>query len=177
MSRYIDTAEVAKLVRAELKKVFGRPARFFSVKIDRYSGGSSINISWTDGPTEGEAREKLSVFCGGRFEGMSDCSYAADQWYCPEHGAVTAEEYGGDTFCDTGVRKSRCCHKAELVHFANTSIQFNRRLSDEFTAQLTKKVADEYGFDAAKYSPNGYVSEADEFFGTLVYRESVKISL
>ena len=44
----IDTKEMAKLVRKELKTHF--PRHKFSVRIERYSMGSSINVTWTDRP-------------------------------------------------------------------------------------------------------------------------------
>jgi conjugative element/phage-associated large polyvalent protein len=44
----IDTKDVAKLVRKELKTHF--PRHKFSVRIERYSMGSSINVTWIDGP-------------------------------------------------------------------------------------------------------------------------------
>ena len=44
----IDTKEVAKLVRRELQTHF--PHHKFSVRIERYSMGSSINVTWIDGP-------------------------------------------------------------------------------------------------------------------------------
>jgi len=45
----MDTAEVAKIVRANLKEQF--PAYKFSVRTSRYSMGSSVSVTWTDGPT------------------------------------------------------------------------------------------------------------------------------
>jgi hypothetical protein len=175
MSRTIDTREVATLVRKELKKNFGKGVKF-SVRIDRYSMGSSVDISWSDGPTESRVREIVAPFCGGRFEGMSDCTYSADQWYCPEHGAVTAEEYGGDKFCDTGVRSSRCCAKAELVHFANTSLGVIRHLSPETLDMLTAAVALDLGIEIEKYEGNKFLPEADDYLATLVWRASIEFA-
>jgi len=45
---YMDTKDVAKLVRKKLKTHFSRHK--FSVKIERYSMGSSISVTWIDGP-------------------------------------------------------------------------------------------------------------------------------
>jgi hypothetical protein len=42
-------AEQAKQIRVELKKAF--PGTKFSVRSKNYSGGSSIRVEWTDGPT------------------------------------------------------------------------------------------------------------------------------
>jgi len=171
MSRTIDTREVAALVRKELTKTFGKDVKF-RVRISRYSMGSSVNINWTDGPTETQVREIVAPFCGGRFEGISDCTYLADQWYCPEHGAVTAEEHSGDTFCDTGVRASRCCAKAELVHFANTSLNVSRDLSPETIDMLLAVVSLDLGTQIEKYEPRRYLHQADEFLADLVWRAS-----
>ena len=44
-----DATDVAKLIRKELKAAF--PGQKFSVRVDRYSLGSSIDVRWTDGPT------------------------------------------------------------------------------------------------------------------------------
>lgn len=70
MAKHIDTAEVAKLVRENLKLEF--PGIKFSVRIKRYSGGSSIRVDWTDGPTSYQVKEVTSFFQGGSFDGMQD---------------------------------------------------------------------------------------------------------
>lgn len=67
---YVDTADTAKLVRAELKQVF--PAFKFKVRISRYSMGSSIYISWTDGPTEKQVKAALDKYDGSYFDAMTD---------------------------------------------------------------------------------------------------------
>lgn len=67
---YIDTADVAKLLRVRLKQEF--PGIKFSVRSDRYSGGSSIRVRWTDGP-KGEAVEAvIKQYEGADFDGMQD---------------------------------------------------------------------------------------------------------
>lgn len=68
--RYIDVADVAKLVRAALKETF--PFTKFSVRIDRYAGGSSIDIHWTDGPEASEIHKITDQFSGAEFDGMTD---------------------------------------------------------------------------------------------------------
>lgn len=176
MSRTIDTREVATLIRKELTKTFGKGVKF-AVRISRYSMGSSVIIKWTDGPLESRVREVVAPYCGGRFEGISDCTYSADQWYCPEHGAVTAEEYNGDAFCDTGVRSSRCCAKAELVHFANTSLDVSRSLSPETLDMLTAAVAFDLGMpELTTYEPNRFLPEADDFLAALVWQKSIEFA-
>ncbi len=60
----IDTKEVAKLVRRELKTHF--PHHKFSVRIERYSMGSSINVTWIDGPMVKDVEEIARHFHGSR---------------------------------------------------------------------------------------------------------------
>jgi hypothetical protein len=69
-SRYIDTAECAKLIRQALKDAF--PGVRFSVRSKRYSGGSSITVHWTDGPVTREVEPLVRRFQGASFDGMTD---------------------------------------------------------------------------------------------------------
>lgn len=68
--KYIDVTGTAKLIRKALKESF--PAVKFSVRSERYAGGSSINISWTDGPTGKQVERVAGAFEGGYFDGMID---------------------------------------------------------------------------------------------------------
>jgi hypothetical protein len=71
---YLDTAAAAKLIRHLLKAAF--PAVKFSVTTSRYSGGSSINVKWTDGPTYRVVDEMVSALEGKGFDGSQDLEYA-----------------------------------------------------------------------------------------------------
>jgi DNA-binding CsgD family transcriptional regulator len=59
-SRRLDAKELAALVRKALKQSF--PGVKFSVRTDRYSMGSSVNVSWTDGPTSNQVDEILDIY-------------------------------------------------------------------------------------------------------------------
>ena len=74
-------AETAKLIRKQLKAKF--PAVKFSVKSSRYSGGSSIDICWEDGPTSKAVDVVVQPFCGGRFDGMIDMQSHRRHWLTP----------------------------------------------------------------------------------------------
>ena len=69
-TKYMDATEVAKLVRRSLKEAF--PGVKFSVRGKSYSGGSSITVRWTDGPSEPEVRAVVERFEGGYVDGMTD---------------------------------------------------------------------------------------------------------
>lgn len=162
--RYIDTAEVTKLVRRHLKKAFPQyPAWFFSVRIDRYSGGSSIDVSWIDGPTTAEVEKITGPFQGARFDGMIDLQYNASQWYCPEHGARVAEIYGHGMGEDGPVR-SRCCAKAELVNTGASWVHESRRLSPEFEARLEFLVRHEAGMPTVVRNGNETLPERSAYW-------------
>jgi hypothetical protein len=68
--QYLSCAETAKLVRAALKESF--PNVKFSVKSSVYSGGASINIKYTDGPTYEQVKTVVGMFEGSYFDGMTD---------------------------------------------------------------------------------------------------------
>jgi hypothetical protein len=90
--RWVRVAETAKLVRADLKREF--PGVKFSVRSDSYSGGASIRVRWTDGPTAPAVDRVVKRYEGSRFDGMTDLKYGVSNWLCPVHGPRTAEVYG-----------------------------------------------------------------------------------
>lgn len=60
----------AKNIRIELKAAF--PGVKFSVKTERYTGGTSLNVSWTDGPTTKMVEAIIDKYQWGKFNGMED---------------------------------------------------------------------------------------------------------
>lgn len=70
MKKYYSTAEVAKLIRQVLKEAF--PTIKFSVRSKTYSGGSSIDIGYTDGPAPSQVEALVKKFQGKYFCGMTD---------------------------------------------------------------------------------------------------------
>jgi hypothetical protein len=70
-TRYISTKDTAKLIRQALKEAF--PEIKFSVTSKSYSGGSSIDVSWTEGPSGKQVDAIAKKFQGGSFDGMTDC--------------------------------------------------------------------------------------------------------
>lgn len=78
--RYLSAAETAKLVRAELKEAFPK-FKGFSVTSKTYSGGASINVSWTDGPTAPMVDAIVKKFAGSTFDGMVDLKTHHDSLY------------------------------------------------------------------------------------------------
>lgn len=77
--KYFTTAETAKLIRKALKESFS--GHKFSVRSKVYSGGSSITVSWVDGPTDDSVTEVVGVFNGATFDGMTDMKSYVDSVY------------------------------------------------------------------------------------------------
>lgn len=76
--RYLSGAATAKLVRGALKIAF--PRTTFAVRTTAYSGGASIDVRWTDGPTIQEVDAITSAYQGASFDGMTDLmSYHTSQ--------------------------------------------------------------------------------------------------
>lgn len=89
---YMDTADVAKCIRSTLAKAF--PRTKFSVKISRYAGGSSVHVSWLDGPTDKLVADIVDRFEGKGFDGMIDMAFYKDVFILPDGSADYAASQG-----------------------------------------------------------------------------------
>ncbi len=67
---YLSCAQTAQLLRAALKAAF--PGVTFGVRSKTYSGGASINVKWTDGPTTAEVELIAKGYQGASFDGSID---------------------------------------------------------------------------------------------------------
>lgn len=69
----------AKNIRIELKAAF--PTVKFSVRSDRFSMGDSIDVSWTDGPSDSQVNDITSKYKAGSFDGRTDSyEYSTSAW-------------------------------------------------------------------------------------------------
>jgi hypothetical protein len=68
--KHISCADTAKLIRQALKEAF--PGVKFGVRSHTYSGGASVNVSWTDGPNSDQVEAVAKTFQGGYFDGTID---------------------------------------------------------------------------------------------------------
>ncbi len=64
---YIPPKDTAKAIRQALKAAF--PRTKFSVRL---SAGGSVNVEWTDGPTEEAVRSVAGYYAGATFDGSID---------------------------------------------------------------------------------------------------------
>lgn len=65
-----SSANCAAAIREELKKEFEKVK--FSVKSSNFSGGDSVSIEWTDGPTSEQVDGVVKKYQYGHFNGMDD---------------------------------------------------------------------------------------------------------
>jgi hypothetical protein len=92
--RTIATRDVAKLIRKRVKDLF--PGIRFSVRSKAYSGGSSITVSWTDGPTEAEVSPAVKAYEGADFDGMVDLKTYKRGVISHPDGSIEEIQYGAD---------------------------------------------------------------------------------
>jgi len=109
---YISTNDTAKMIRKTLKNHF--PLVKFSVRSDKYSGGSSINVSYTDGPFVREVEAVVKFYEGAKFDGMTDCKdYQTALMVLEGDEMPTEVNFGADyVFVN---RKTSAEYDAELV--------------------------------------------------------------
>lgn len=78
-----SSANCATAIREELKKEFAGVK--FKVTSQNFSGGDSVHISWSDGPTSLEVSSVTSKYQYGRFDGMTDMyEYSNDREDLPQ---------------------------------------------------------------------------------------------
>ena len=150
-SRYISVTDTAKLIRPALAKHF--PGIKFSVRSESYSGGASINVSWTDGPRTKEIDLIIKGFEGRSFDGMNDLASPQHSWINPDGQAELAyrpDSYGGSIpeFVSDAPHPA-----AEMVHFGANYVFSNRHISN----------FDEKEKQAAEYIRTHCQCEGDSF--------------
>jgi hypothetical protein len=71
-----DAAQVAKEVKRILKRAY--PTTKFSVRTDRYAGGSSVDVYWTDGPRQEAVEKLIGHYHGSTFDALTDSTRRHD---------------------------------------------------------------------------------------------------
>lgn len=70
MAKYLGCTEVATHIRITLKKAF--PMTRFWVRSNKYAGGASIHIQWSQGPSAKDVDKVVDRFQGADFDAMQD---------------------------------------------------------------------------------------------------------
>lgn len=177
--KHISCTDTAKLIRKALKRRF--PRTKFSVTSKTYSGGASIDVKWTDGPTEDLVRSVTGAYAGGRFDGMIDLAYSVYSWLMPDGTATLAKSNGtvssGGT--DDSEQYLQPSFKSELVRFGADYVFTERSYSPEFYRRAADKVAARLGvtievevsaFGRPRVANDRLLSHGD-WITTFMYRE------
>ena len=92
----------AKNIKTELARAF--PGIKFSVTSESYSMGCSIDVRWTDGPTEEKVRKITSKYQYGHFDGMDDLYNYSDE--------VFTDVFGGAKYVSEQRQRTEEAHPA-----------------------------------------------------------------
>lgn len=174
---YLLPKDVATLVRDRLKREF--PSVKFMVRTSTYSGGSSVNVFWTDGPTQSEVDAVIGCYSFSRFDGMIDMQHSKTNWLTPEGEICLAY--------DRGTEGNKGCHPEEIgedprpgwvmVRGGTDYVSTHRDMSDDYSYQLAYLTGREvFGedfcvpLDSRGMVEDFYVSDRDEWFFTLMHR-------
>lgn len=181
MSEYLSCAETAKLVRAALKKAF--PGIKFSVRSHVYSGGASINVRWTDGPSSKAVKAMAGAYSGGNFDGMIDMAFSNSSWLMPDGSAALASSPGstGSMGVYAPYDHKAPAPGARKVRFGADFVFCDKDWSIETYTTAAKKVCADYGVELPEIKISGgpyianvwsiKVPNADTDLGTLINRE------
>ena len=139
MTKYIAVTETAKLIRAALKEAF--PEVKFSIKSRKYSGGSSIDVRWQDGPSYDQVNSIAKTFEGGYFDGMTD--YKGGHVHMMNGEEIS---FGGDfVFCQRDISEDKVAKAAAIFAKADRADWW--KLASRFGIKDCFKIAD-YATDA-----------------------------
>jgi predicted RNA methylase len=181
----IATVECAKLIRAALKRAF--PDTKFSVRSSKYSMGSSIDVSWTDGPTRRMVETLAGQYHGSSFDGMIDLKSHFSSWLLPDGSAIVALDRG--TEGSRGSNPARSNPKphpdARHVHFSADSVHCSRSMSPIFAARVLARVTEKWQTEAlhtTKITVSNYDGHAgfdtnDSETGRLLWQEGERFMM
>lgn len=135
MSERISVNDTAKMARADLKKAF--PATKFSVRGSKYSGGSSIDVSWDAGPTTKQVKKVIGKYHGAEFDGMDDSKHLTGAPYQNDY-IFTHRELSD------AIMKAEMKALAEKYHLPDSLLEnperFDQKLADAFHMQVGRDI-------------------------------------
>ncbi len=116
--RLNDSVEVAKIPRWVSKRHFA--GQELCVRTERYSGGSSIDVARTDGPTPAQVEPLIEPYRGADFDGMRDLKTYRDAVVVDDDGRFERVRYGANFI----VRKREASREARAEILAWLSDAF-----------------------------------------------------
>jgi hypothetical protein len=124
-TKYLGLAETNKLLRQTLKAEF--PGVKFTVRGKSYSGGSSTDIAWTDGPTVPDVDAIARPFGYKGFDGMIDMQYSYRQALLPSGRIVCVGTSGTEGSRGTVPAWSEAVPEGAVPVSSGLSYVFTRR--------------------------------------------------
>lgn len=151
----LTPAGTAVYVRARLKADF--PGIKFSVRSERYSGGASIRIRWTDGPSVQAVEKSCSHFERSWFDGMTDMRHYKDNilLLSPE-GDLELVAPGVDYV--NGDRDISPQFQTALIAYATVLVRQQAGEQFDLDTTYTTAFATEWGLCPSHYSGHALVS-------------------
>lgn len=147
---WIDTKDQAAYLRKFLKSQY--PETKFSVRIERFAGGSAVNVNWTDGPASEEIDAILRGYQGGGFDGMIDMAYSIDSYLNPQTGEARFASTDGTAGSRGSVPKAHTWKPGpewERVDFSAKFVHGNRKVTQQ--QEVIDKVIAAFGGDVDRY--------------------------
>ena len=133
---YIELAQVSRMLKTRLQREF--PGVRFSVRSESYSGGSSIDIHWSDGPTTKQVEAISDAYKSRGFDGMIDMAYSYHHWLLPNGDVVLAGTSG--TEGGRGTVPAWECPKphpdAKAVRLSSGYVSCHREVTDKAKAGI-----------------------------------------
>jgi hypothetical protein len=143
MTKYISLKDTSKTIKKELKEAF--PTVKFSVRSETYAGGSSIHISYDDGPTTKDVEAITKKYQSTSFDGMIDMTYYITQWV--KDGKVIATKTTG-TQDSMGVVPPRNieppCEGCKEYSFDSGYVSVHRHISKDIQIKLAQFLFDNF---------------------------------
>jgi hypothetical protein len=134
-------AQVSKQIKKELTEAFKNIK--FSVRYSSYSGGNSIRVTWSAGPTVSEVEKITGKFQSGYFDGMQDMYIHENTTIIDDSGTVA--NLGG-------------------VDYVFTDREFSEEFKNKAIDKLCKITNVEY------YGNDTFIKNYNEYASTLIYR-------
>ena len=133
-------------IKKELKLKF--PGAEFKVSSDSYSGGCSIDVNWTDGPSFEDVEKIINKYQKGHFNGMEDI-------YEYDSANIWPDIYGGANYVSANRNYSKEA-QIMIANQENIKINFNSYNGIEFEDN-----SDRYRFYDAIKKHSFYKPQAD----------------
>ena len=166
----VSLTDTAKLIRHTLKRRFSGVK--FSVRSERYAGGSSIHVKWTDGPRLSTVESVISPYVGAGFDGTIDMRYLKGAWLYPDGSAgfrctEGTEESGGIVPITHHLPTDS---EAVAVSFSVSYILADRRQSVAYVADMITAYAETHTDALSDAIKAGTVYAAgDDNYGGFAY--------